>query len=322
MNPIDMVFTQREGLVMKERYLWISIIVIAISWGINYVYFHSKQLAEPIFLTHYYEKELYDESQLTFYYLANKGDSSEVAHIRFVGENSALQNNEFIWAQNNPQYHQELRHHYVSSFTITLRKEQIPMEPNTSEITFEKMEVVFNNGPTLMVDIGKIQFISVVRAEGILEAKISGGGGDRSEQTLVALQPLSIEDITFPFQEVENQLEVKVNVDQDDLVILNRIIEGKDLPNSFHDRMMEEWENVKGIPLHEDIFPLNLKNKEWIQVMMYTDLNRKAAFDFSLKLEGRTADGKAFTSPAHIIDPPYLSQKDVDEIIAEKEGEK
>jgi hypothetical protein len=307
---------------LKERYLWISIIVVAICWGINTLYFHSKQLAEPIFLTHYYEQELYDESQLTFFYLTNKSDLSEVAHIRFAGVNSTPHNEEFIWVQNHPHYHQELRHHYVRAFTINLRKEQITMDPTTSQVTFEEMEVVFNNGSTLMADIGKIRFTPVVRSEGILEAKISSSGGDRSDQTLVALQPLSIEEITFPFQEIEDQLEVKVNVDQKDFAILNRLVEGKDLPNWYHESMMEDWEEVKGLPLQEDLFPLNLNKHDWIQVMMHIDPNRKSAFEFSLKLNGKTADGKAFTSPAHIIDHPYLSQKDADEIIAAKEEEK
>lgn len=305
---------------MKERYLWISTIVIAISWGINYLYFHSKQLAEPIFLTHYYEQELYDETQLTFYYLANKSDSSEVAYIRLTREELIPRNGDIFWAQNDPHYQQEFRHHYVKSFTINLRKEQLPMEPNTSELIFEEMEVVFNNGPTLMVDIGKIRFTPVVRAEGILESRMSGGGGNRSDQSLVALQPLSVEDITFPFPEIKNQLEVKVNVDQENLAILNKLIEGKDLPNWYHDTITEDWKDVKGLYLNEDIFPLRLNKHEWIQVMMYANAHRKTAFDFSLKLKGKTADGQSFTSTAHIMDPPHLSQKDVDEIIASKEG--
>jgi hypothetical protein len=309
---------------VKEKYLWISLMVIAISWIMNFTYYQSKQLDEPIFLTHYYETQIYDVSHLTLYYLTNKNDPSHVTYVEIDGRQFYPQNSFSMWSENTPQYDQDFRHHFLKSVVIEFPKDSVPIKTGSNNVwSFEEMKVGFNDGRSITKNIGKVRMSHPKDVGKYLESRISSSSNQhRSEETLVALEPITIGAISVPFLEVEQDIEVKVNLDQEKLSVLDGLREGKDVPEWDRGSINEDWKDVKGIIVDDKLFPLTLDKHDWIKIMIYTNPNPPNVLDFSLNIKGTDANGKPFTGMTHVNERPYLEQKDVDEIIAAKKEEK
>jgi hypothetical protein len=308
---------------LKERFLWISVVIIAISWVMNYAFYQSKQLDQPIFLQHYLETQIYEDNQFTFYYLTNKRDISHVTYVEIDGKQFFPHHYSPMWSDNNiPHYEQEFRHHYLRSIMIQFPKNLMPIDAGAQkEWSFKEMEVGFSDRPSIKVNIGKVIFSPATSEEKLLESRVSSSSNQhRSDTAFAALNPVTIEDISVPFPEIEKDIEMKVNLDQEKLTALKGMGEGKDSPDWFHKNMEVEWKNVKGTSVSKEIFPFTLEKNDWLQITTFANPNRKSVFDFSIKIKGTTSDGNAFTSQAHINDRPYLGQKEVDEIIKEAKG--
>lgn len=313
---------------MKERILWLSISLIILSTVLNYIYYQSKQLIKPIFLTHFYETENYDENQLTFYYLANKQDLSNVDYVEIDGIQfyPHTQDAFSMWSDNNPipQHEQEFRHHYLRSVTIQFPKHSVPIKDGSSkEWTFEKMEVGFNGLPPITADIGKVKFSPRKEHINFLESRMSSSSNQhRSDHSFVATEPITIEGIDMPFPELNEEIEIKVNLDQEKLKVLEGLRNGKEIPEWFNESLQSPWEHVEGLTVNEEIFPISLKQNDWIQISSYTNPELKSYHQFTLKVKGKTANGTDFTIRASISDQPYLEQNDVDKIISTMKGGK
>ncbi|HYK71613.1 MAG TPA: hypothetical protein VEV44_00570 [Pseudoneobacillus sp.] len=309
---------------MKSKYLWIFLGLIGISWIFNYTYYQYNQLDKPIFLKHYYVNEIYDENQLTFYYLTNKDDRSLINYVRIDGVDFYPQNQFGMWSNNIPPYVQEFRHHYLRSVTIPFSKQIIPIKDGSNMAwSFEDMEIGFSNQPPSMVNIGKVQFSPITNQERFLESRMSSSNNQhRSDESLVALESVIIEGFDIPFPELNDDIEVKINLNQKKLKELEDLRNGKEIPKWLNENMQADWNSVKGISIKEIPFPFTLEKNEWLNIMTFTNPEANNVIGLGLRMKGKTIDGKTFTSKTYISEQPYLEQKDVDEIIAESKGGK
>jgi hypothetical protein len=310
---------------LKEKILWIGLILVMISWAGNYFYFQSKQLEHPIFLDHYYEVYLQDETHLPFYYLSNKMDYSEVSYVLLDGiEVYPVSHDEFsIWPSHTPQFKQEFAHQYLKSVSLELPQSVIPLEEEKEDSwSFEEISVTFANGQTLTANIGKVNVYGKLLDEKAFESRISSGSNQhRSEEAMVATRPITVEAITLPFSEVLSEdVHMKVNLDQEKLKELNAIYQGGNAPDWFEDEQNLEWIEVEGMSINEEVFPLQLDKDDWMHLSMQFNPQRKSFLEFGVTILSKSDEGEPFIDKAFIIDHPYLTQQDINKIIEEKQG--
>jgi hypothetical protein len=304
---------------VKEKYFWMVIIVILISWIGNYTYFQSKQLDEPIFLKHYYESYIPKEEnvQLTFYYLVNKQSPANVQYVKIDGiEFYPIENG--LTSSLDEQNEQEFRHQYLKSVTISFPRIYIPITADSNKPwTFEKMEVGFDASQAITVDIGKVAFFNDPKFESPFKFQMSSSSNDHHEEyEIIATEKAVVEKINSPFSEVAKDVVIKVNTPQ-------KRLNDKEMPEWFKDGMRTNWKDVQGGSfLHKKLFPLNLEKDEWIRVMTFINPNQHSYLQYNLKIHGKTTNGQPFTSLIPINDQPYFEQKDIDEIIEAQGGDK
>ncbi|MDR4889700.1 hypothetical protein RGU12_19585 [Fredinandcohnia sp. QZ13] len=306
---------------MKEKIFWAGILIIILSYIGNYLYFQSKQLDAPIFLEHFYELTMNedDETALAFYYLTNKSDPSYVNFVRIDGvEAYADSNVGFMWESQAPQFEQEYIHHYLKSVYVSLPTEFEGDGP----LSFSEMEVHLSDGKTVQANIGKVILHKSTENPNVLETRISSGSNQhREEESMVALQPITIEKIEFPFaDELSDDILMKVDLEQDRLNELEKLMTGANPPTWFDEERDKEWSDLPGVLLNEDLLPLHLKQNEWIRFLMQFNPERDSYFQFSIKLFGKTKSGEKFVRELPIIDYPYLDQEAINRIIKAKES--
>ncbi|MBY0098592.1 hypothetical protein [Mesobacillus maritimus] len=313
---------------MKERFLWAGILMIVLSWLGNYAYFQSKQLDQPIFLDHFYEDILWEGKSFTFYYLTNKREPAEVTHVQIDGVeivNVLNDGHGFGEWQNSSEdsFVQEYRHHYLKSVTLEFNKEYIQLNQTEPILSFETMEVFFNNQSSIIADVGIVNLYREDMQLHVLDSQVSSSNNQhRSEEALVTREAISIDEISIPFPEkLAGEVAVKVDFEQDRLKELESVRYGGEIPAWFDENLEWEWEAVPGVPIEEnELFPVNLNENEWMHLSMYYNPDRTSYFEFGIHIKGKSASGHTFEQIAPIIDHPYLGQQDIDDIIAEKEG--
>lgn len=306
---------------MKEKIFWFSILVIILSYIGNYLYFQSKQLDAPLFLEHYYELTLNDEDEtmLTFYYVTNKSDSSSINHVQIDGiEAYASSNMDFMWESQEPQFEQEYTHHYLKAFYVTFPADFEGEGP----FSFSEMEVHLSNGKNLMADIGEVILHKDTEYANVLETQISSSSNQhREEKSMVALEPVTIEEIEIPFkEELSDDIFIKVDLEQDKLRELEKLKTGANPPKWFDEDREKEWNDLPGVTVSDDLLPYTLEQNEWVRFLMQFNPTRYSYFQFSIKLNGKTESGEAFVRELPIIDHPDLDQKAINEIIEEKKA--
>lgn len=315
---------------MKEKLLWSGIILILISWALNYAFFQSKQLAEPIFLDHYYIGYQDEMQSFTFYYLTNKQDPHEVTHVQIDGIDSVFVRNDdqgygFWHDSSEITFDREYRHHYLKSVTLEFNQEDIPLNEPGSSFSFEKMEVFFTNQPSIVADVGMVSFYRAYDQETVFESRMSSGSNQhRSEEAMVSKEPVIIEDISVPFpEEIAEDIAVKVNFDQERLKELEVLKTSGSLPRWLEESRELEWEKTPGILIEtEDVYPIKLNANEWLQLYMYFNPKRTSYFEFSVLIKGKSESGETIEYLSPMMDQPDLEQQDIDMIIAGKEGGK
>lgn len=312
---------------MKEKFLWIGMIVTFISWGFNYAYYHSQQLTQPIFLEHYYERHVNEEERLTFYYLTNKENPASVVSISIDGIEGINVYNDgygaFMFDDTGSTYVQEFRHHYLKSVTVELPNDPLLMGDSASVIAFDEMEVFFNNQSSILADIGKVRLYPKDLTQSVFDFRMSSGSNQhRSEEEIVTKEPLTIEHIHIPFSdELVNEIAVKVSFNQGELSKIEEIRGGGKVPPWFKEDWHGKWEDIPGYSIEEKLFPIKLETNEWIGMQMFFNPERDSYFEFNIDIEGVTEAGIPFVYHSPIIDQPYLDQKAINRIIAEKEGD-
>ncbi|TKC17113.1 hypothetical protein [Robertmurraya kyonggiensis] len=326
---------------MKERYLLIGLLLVVLSWGGNYLYFESKQLDEPIFMEHFYEKALpirsededidYYESegiQLTFFYLTNKYAPLEVVEVRIDGAEVYVDSGGFdydFFGDSQPTQHveQEFSHYYLKSVTVGIRPEVFVTGKPGDRWTFENMEVYFDNHEKMTANIGKVALLINDSTPEILEQRMGSGSNDgQSKGVFVSLKPLTVEDISVPFaNEISDVFKAKVDIGRGEIELREDLEDGEDMPSWYDDRSVD-WENTPGILLKDVEFPFEMEKNERLSLNMFLNPERTSFLELASKITGTTESGESFVSYAGIIDHPYIIQRAIEQLIAEKEGEK
>ncbi|MFS0690242.1 hypothetical protein AB1K89_13495 [Sporosarcina sp. 179-K 8C2 HS] len=280
---------------MKERYFWVAIGLISISWLANSLYAYSKQLKEPIFLDHYIEAVIGHHSNVTFYYLANKNDQSYINYI-VLGDVEGLPQRDFIYPEASPHAVDTYKHQELRSITVELRQ----LNDSDEDRSFNEMQVYYSDGKASTVSIGEVIIhpSESIASDDPIPLKLSSGGGSndgKSSHTFWATEPLSIQKISIPFR---NAL-------------------GDELRLSITGSHIQKDKTLDGIEL-----PIHLAEAEHVTVAMQLDQTAASIpSSFPIHLSGTTAAGEPFTSNGgYNWQHPYLKQADVNRIIQEKTG--
>ncbi|MDL4841178.1 hypothetical protein [Aquibacillus rhizosphaerae] len=298
---------------MKERYLWIGVIVILLSWGGNYFYFQTQQLENPIFLNHYYQmyhNEEANEIPLTFYYLTDKKEPLDVNYVEMNGIQAYPTYNHdgftmFNDSQPQIQYEQEFNHQYLMSTTISIRTDTESIFNTDNSWSFSNMEVFFTNGEHVTANIGEV-VVQPYHGQSLLETRASGSSNQhRSVTSMVATEQLSINEISLPFKELEGDVSVKVGLDEGPGV--NR---GLEVP----------WEDLQAESLQKTMFPFDLTKNNQLRLYTYFNPESMDYYQFEIEIKGTTEDGESFTSGTMINNQPHLEEADINKIIELKQG--
>lgn len=289
-------------------------------------------------MEHFYEKRVpirsededmdYFESegiQLTFYYLTNKYDPVDVIDVYIDGAEVYVDSGGFdyeFFGTSEPIQHveQEFRHYYLKSVTVGIRPEAFATGVPGDRWTFENMEVYFYNHEMMTANIGKVALFLDDSTPEILEQWMGSGSNDgHSEDAFVSLGPLTVEDIAVPFaNEISDVFKAKVDISRGEIELRE---EHEDMPSWFDERSVV-WENTPGILLENAKFPFKMETDERLSLNMFLNPNRTSFLELASKITGTTESGESFVSYAGIIDHPYLTQRAIEQLIAEKEGEK
>lgn len=281
--------------MLKERFFWTMLCLIAISWAINLYYAKSKQLEEPIFLDHYIETAIGD--QITLYYVTNKDDRSSVNYIR-AGDVEGFPQSDFFIIGDKPAPVDTFRHHELRSITFKLRN----FEEGFETKSFNEIAVFYSDGRSSTASIGEL----VIHPEGKFEKddqltleQVSGGGNSmgRVQYAFKANEPLKIQEITSPFSEQ----------------IMDQFIFS-----------IKGYSNQLEKPFDELEFPFEVGKDKRIRIEMIPENpNYNFLYSFYVRLAGTTDEGKPFISYNHYNEPSFylnVSQEDVNRIIAQKAG--
>ena len=281
---------------MRERYFWIAIGLIAISWIANSFYAQSKQLKEPVFLDHYIETAMDDHNYITFYYLANKNDRSRISYVE-LGELHGYPQNDILYMDHSPTNIDTYTHHVLRSVTVQLNDFGVG---RSDALTFNELTAYFADGvktTRITSSIGEViihpERYPILDKSDALQQRSGGSSSDGSSwDTFQASEPLTIKEITFPFDEpIANQFTFSIKGKQG-----HTSLDALDLP----------------IQLNKDghlTFEMQLR-----------DMNYVNPFEFAVRISGTTEQGKPFTNYVMYHSYPYLTQEDVNRIIQEKTG--
>ncbi|WP_160645877.1 hypothetical protein [Chengkuizengella marina] len=311
---------------MKKSIFWVGIAICILSFIGNYLFFQSEQLKEPIFLDHYYDFENYNNNDidLTFYYLTNKNDTFKIKNALINGvEVYPVSYGGFSMLPNNTQqYEQEFTHHYLKSVTFSIPYSSISSFESLEEVwSIENMIVSFYDHKDINAEIGKINIYTKPSTDKIFDFQVSGSSNQHREyKIMTALQSLNISNISVPFEELIDEVEIKVNLNQEKLKQLKVLKYGGDSPAWFDDERKKDWNELEGVSTKEQLFPLKIRAGDWMQLQMAFNPNHKSYFQFGIRIEGVTENGEPFVERVLINDYPHLSQKNINEIIEAKQG--
>lgn len=299
---------------MKGRFFWIALFLIGISWTMNTIYAHSKQLDEPIFLDHYIDTLIQEGSFLTFYYLTNKNDISNVSHVNIGDVTGYVSNDEFNFGFD---YDDNLNigvfaHHALRSLHIELNPSELESSLRDGSFTFNEIDVYFNNGKNMTAPIGEVVIHTDYPSDNPLSALGASAGDNWNIHYYNVEEALVLEDITINFDDtLQNQIFVKLDS------VSNPTIE-----NSTHENLINNnWNETPGIDILNIEFPYELVKDEKLYIYSQISPEFIGILESPIILSGTTTSGKTFTtySPFN-SQQPYLEQKDVNKIIKEKSG--
>lgn len=282
---------------MRERYFWAAIGIIAISWVVNMLYAQSKELKEPIFLDHYIETSIDDHNYITFYYLTNINDRSRISYVELGELHGYPQNDNFYIMDHSPTNIDTYTHHVLRSVTVQLHDFGVG---RNDALTFNELTAYFADGvktTRITSSIGEVIIYperhSILDESNALETPSAGSSNDGSSWvTFQANEPLTIEEISFPFDES----------------IAKRF--------TF---------SIKGKQDHTSLDAINLpiqmnKDGHLTFEIQLSDMNFVNPFEFAVRISGTTEQGDPFTRYVMYHSYPYLTQEDVNRIIQEKTG--
>ncbi len=306
---------EMRGDSLKERYFWLIMVVIVIAWIGNYTYLHSKQLDEPIILSHYYDQSMEEYTRVRVFYLTNK-NHQELNYADFRGV-TAYPNLgggfEFFNENEKPRHEQEFRHHFLKSTTLDIREDLLGLQKGSGDRwTAEDIIAYFNQGagnsPHVVADFGGIAVQAGYPGKQVFRFQVSGSSNkNRTYSVNEVLEDLTVEEIRLPYEDqIGKFIDIKV---------------ARNISYS-HSGERRNWADVSGEPLEEIEFPLKLKKGDSLSISSQVNDELKSYVDVALKVKGKTATGETFESPIRIDSRPIFSQEDIDRIVAEHKGGK
>ncbi|MED4015069.1 hypothetical protein [Sutcliffiella cohnii] len=306
--------------MIKERYLWLFIILIFISAVGNYLFFQSKQINEPVFMKHYYVKEYMEEDpevRFSLYYLVNKHNPVTITSVRVDDSFHAYTANEnfgFWHHSNQISYEQQFTHHYLMTSTLTVRLDsEIVM--NNPSFSFQEVTVHLSDGTTQTVNIGEIKIHPIMERNetNVVEQRLSVSSNDhKRENFFIPLETIRINNVMSPFDEfLENKIKMKIDTDHD------RVLEAYRKWNSHHfrDFANQTWDQLPGAPLTKANMPISIDEGYWANITTITYQDFPSYIDFPIEVVGETESGNSFNFPIYMSDRPYWDQVQINELI-------
>lgn len=284
---------------MKEKYLWAGIALVVISWIGNFIYFKAHQIETPIFLKHFYEQEFQSEDRLTLYYITNLNDTREVRYATIgdveIYPESAF--NHFMWTDGRPQFsfHQQFTYQGLRQVHFSIMEDSVEeAKDSDGNWSFSEMTVYFSDGSSTTQHIGVVVFRerTMNPVEEVVQSTFSSGSSDGSSRDgYKLLKDARITEVVVPFaSELPEGMSIKIEASNEEL----------------------QWQ--------EDIFPIELKQGDRIDVSIkINELNHKA-LRFPIKIIGESTDGIPFTCRAYISPVPYLTKDEIKEVLTSFEG--
>ena len=237
-----------------------------------------------------------DHNYITFYYLANKNDRSRISYVE-LGELHGYPQNDIFYMDHSPTNIDTYTHHVLRSVTVQLNDFGVE---RIDALTFNELKAYFADGVKttgITASIGEViihpERYPILDKSDALQQRSGGSSSDGSSwDTFQASEPLTIEEISFPFDE------------------------------PLADRFTF---SIKGKQDHTSLDALNLpiqlnKDGHLTFEIQLRDMNYVNPFEFAIRISGTTAAGTPFTNYAGYISYPYLTQVDVNRIIQEKTG--
>lgn len=277
--------------------LRVGIILLLLSWAGNTVYFASQRLDEPIVLQHFYELPLSDDYYFEIHYITNKNNPADLTFVEFP-ELEELDFQHLIRRHGQVWDKQNFSHHSIKSIGFYIHAEDIVTDKH-DDIVITEMRTFMPSGEAKTYSIGEIKLYSDER--GLFEMHSSGGSNDHTGFDMVrATESLTVDELKMPFlDKLENGIQLWMN--KEELLI-------------------------KDTQIDSEFFPKVLKEGDLIELehrfrFTEVDPNRLHHYYIAPTLVGETVDGKEFEHPLSIQYSPYISKKELKEIIELSRGE-
>lgn len=300
---------------MKGRIFWTSLFLIGVSWVINSIYAHSKQLEEPIFLEHYIDTTLQETIHIPLYYLTNVNDSSSISYVTIDGfPNYVAQDHSFsgFGFNHHSEQHRNLQtftHHAFRNVQLTLNMFELESLLQDGKYTFNEIEVFFNDGKNMTVQIGEITIYEDPSYHDLLDplGGSSSSNGD-SKTTYRVMEDLSIENIVFKHDDIlHNYLFAKIDSEEQSIT-----------SNSSYTGSTQDFEDFPGIDIQNIELPYELKKDDILNIRTQFFPGFVGYVESTIQFSGTTKTGEKFTFSSWVMSQqPYLSQKDVNKMIQE-----
>lgn len=287
---------------MKKRTLGIAVMIIVMSWGLNLIFFQSRQLSEPI-LFPTYSKGPHDIELL---YLTNKQDPKNIDAVSF-GENRILYMAEQNGRGSDNQdldILQKFSHHVLAKGTLEVGKSRENSFSYIGESTIH-----LKGGTSFASNIGGIvNEPSQLRGEVPFRVQIQSSNSHAREfSSVIAKEALSINGIEFAFPSLEDDFRIKV-----DVIPASEVASTGEEPRWVEAEQYADWKEVKGRAVHNATFPLEVEKGESIKWVIEPKRPLSYTYDFPITYKGTKANGtefeNAFQIQHHRIDPKIIAK--------------
>ncbi|WLR46594.1 hypothetical protein LC065_13565 [Halobacillus litoralis] len=294
---------------MKGKTFMISLLIIAISWGGNLWFYQSKQLKEPVFLEHFYG----GVGMFELYYLTNRDDPAQVVSVEFSDGTTLHAESDYYALQNeNPAYGPDVRSRSSHYLLKTTRFDEQQMREMS--VDHEGQATIhFNNGKTIISDIGKVTTSELRDGNGIFRSQSSSSSSNgRSIRSFTVVEDIKIESMTSPFPDVDEDVKMKLYTSS----IGSTGTPDGGGPRSYSKEMDKDWSEVAGAPLESIDFPIEMKRGERIRLTMQEKPNEIRSYSYEIVMEGKMINGEQpFMQPFYVSNDPQFSTEQMDLLI-------
>ncbi|WP_096200704.1 hypothetical protein [Bacillus sp. FJAT-45350] len=280
----------------------IGLIILAILWTGNILYYKSHQLSKPLFMEHYYDVLSWgDTNYVELYYLTNSNyqEGNYIYRVDIPGV-------DYVHIEGNYP-HQHFTHTVLMKLMIRIDSELF------DTLDFEDMIVHYSNGDSESVNIGTIRIRDIkereVVQENLVDYRSSGSGSDHTGFDMFGIQePLHLIDVQIPYEEfLVDSLLVTIEKNQEILYSRGNL-------NYFTDKLPHDYANKTSLPVtftKGDHFKLSyaFRFRNEIESTHFYKLDTSLLFE--------TEAGIEFSQTTNIHYTPYLDEGTVKDLIKE-----